>query len=76
MQKTCMRKDLMQYKGYSCRPEYSTDDHIFFGRVIGIRDMIYFQADSAKDIEKEFRKAVDDYLVFCVEMGKEPEEAQ
>lgn len=68
-----MRKDLIQYKGYSSRPEYSADDHIFFGRIIGIRDVVYFQSDSAKDIEKEFHEAVDDYLEFCAEVGKEPQ---
>ena len=58
-----MKKDLMQYKGYSCRPEYSADDHIFFGKILGIRDMVYFQSDSAKDLEREFHEAVDDYVV-------------
>lgn len=61
------------YKGYSCCPEYSADDHIFLGRIIGIRDVVYFQSDSAKDIEKEFREAVDGYLEFCAEIGKGPE---
>lgn len=68
-----MRIDLMQYKGYSCQPEYSADEHIFFGRIIGIRDMIYFQSDSAKDIEREFHEAIDDYLEFCTEVGKQPQ---
>lgn len=68
-----MKKDLMQYKGYSCRPEYSVDDHIFFGKILGIRDTVYFQSDSAKDIEREFHEAVDDYLEFCKEIGKEPQ---
>jgi len=63
----------MQYKGYSCRPEYSASDHIFFGKILGIRDMVYFQSDSAKDIEREFHEAVDDYLEFCAEVGKEPQ---
>lgn len=67
---------ILHYKGYSTQPEYSADDRIFFGRIIGIRDMVYFQSDSVKGIEKEFHKAVDDYLAFCAEIGKEQEEAQ
>ena len=35
--------------------------------------MVYFQSDSAKDIEREFHEAVDDYLEFCAEVGKEPQ---
>lgn len=68
-----MDENLMHYKGYTAQLEYSADDHIFFGRILGIRDMVYFQADSAKDIEREFHKAVDDYLEFCAEIGKEPQ---
>lgn len=63
------------YKGYSTMPEYSAKDGIFHGKILGIRDMVYFQADSAKDIESEFRKAVDDYWAFCAEVGKEPQTA-
>ena len=32
-----------------------------------------FEADSAGKAEEEFQKAVDDYLAFCEEVGKEPE---
>lgn len=32
--------------------------------------------DSIENIEKEFRNAVDDYLDFCKEVGKEPERPQ
>ena len=31
-----------------------------------------FESDSVSDIENEFHKAVDDYLVFCEEIGQEP----
>ena len=61
------------YKGYRARPEYSPDDEIYYGTLIGIRDLVDFQADNAENIEKEFHNAVDDYLDFCKEIGKEPE---
>ena len=35
--------------------------------------MVNFQSDSLESIEKEFHNAVDDYLKFCKEVGKEPE---
>ena len=53
--------DLLRYKGYSARPEYSAEDRIFYGKILGISDL------------DEFHKAVDDYLVFCEEIGKEPQ---
>ena len=32
-----------------------------------------FQTSNIADVEKEFHCAVDDYLIFCSEVGKEPE---
>lgn len=65
--------DVLRYKGYTARPLYSADDRIFYGRVLGIRDFVDFQSENAGDLESEFHKAVDDYLEFCKEIGKEPQ---
>ncbi len=65
--------DLLRYKGYSARPEYSSEDHIFYGTILGIDDSVDFQSESAKDLEEEFHKSVDDYLEFCEEIGKIPQ---
>ena len=64
---------LLRYKGYTARSEYSSEDRVFYGTILGISDMVDFQSDSAKDLEEEFHKAVDDYLDFCAEIGKEPQ---
>lgn len=65
--------DLLRYKGYTARPEYSADDRIFYGTILGISDLVSFQSESSKNLEDEFHKAVDDYLEFCKEIGKEPQ---
>lgn len=65
--------DLLRYKGYSARPEYSAGDRIFYGKILGISDLVDFQSENAKDLEEEFHKAVDDYLEFCAEIGKQPQ---
>lgn len=64
---------LIHYKGYTAQPEYSAEDRIFCGKILGISDLVDFQSESAKDLEDEFHKAVDDYLAFCEEIGKEPQ---
>lgn len=64
---------LLRYKGYTARPEYSAEDRVFYETILGISDMVDFQSESAKDLEDEFRKAVDDYLELCAEIGKEPQ---
>jgi len=63
----------MRYKGYSTRPEYSAEDHIFYGTILGISDLVDFQSENARELEDEFHRAVDDYLAFCEEVGKKPQ---
>ncbi|MBM6977875.1 type II toxin-antitoxin system HicB family antitoxin [Intestinimonas butyriciproducens] len=65
--------DLLHYKGYSTRLEYSAEDRIFYGTILGISDLVDFQSENAKDLEEQFHKAVDEYLEFCREIGKEPQ---
>lgn len=64
---------LLRYRGYSAKPEYSAEDRIFYGRILGTSDLVDFQFEEADDIENEFHKAVDDYLQYCMENGKCPE---
>ena len=35
----------MTYKGYSARPEYSAEDGVFFGRLLGINDLVNFESE-------------------------------
>lgn len=65
---------LLHYKGYTARPEYSAEDRIFYGKILCISDLIDFQSESTQTMEDEFHKAVDDYLAFCAETGKLPEQ--
>ena len=68
-----MKNDnLLYYKGYSAKPEYSVADKVFYGKISGIDDLVDFYSENAKSIETEFLKAVDDYLAFCAEIGKDP----
>ena len=65
--------DFLHYKGYSAKADYSAEDRIFYGTILGISDMVEFQSENAKDLEDEFHYAVDEYLEFCKEIGKEPQ---
>jgi len=63
---------LKPYKGYSGYVHYSPTDEIFYGKIEAIADLVTFEADSAKQLRLEFEAAVDDYLAYCREEGKEP----
>ena len=65
-------ENTLQYKGYFTNISFSANDKVLHGKIEGIDDLVTFESESIADIEKEFQDAVDDYLAFCEEMGKEP----
>lgn len=65
----------MNYKGYVGSVEFSEADGVFYGKVMGIRALISYEGETAKELVEDFHGAVDDYLVLCKEEGKEPEKA-
>lgn len=68
-------KNTMEYKGYLGSVEFSEEDGIFFGRVLGIRALISYEGTNAKELVEDFHSAVDDYLNLCTEEGRMPETA-
>lgn len=65
-------KNLIYYKGYYGTVEYSEDDDILFGQIAFIRDAITYEAEDIKTLKHEFYNAVDDYIVTCEKLGKQP----
>ena len=63
----------MEYKGYTARVEFDSDDHAFHGEVLGINDVVHFRGASVKELEKAFRESVDDYLAFCKVRREKPD---
>ena len=68
-----MDKNILTYKGYLTKIEYSSEDGVLFGKIEGINDLILFDSENASEIEAKFQEAVDDYLAYCQEKGKEPD---
>ena len=67
--------NVLAYKGYFAPVEFDAEQHVLTGMVTGIRDAIIFEGSTAEEVEQCFHDAVDDYLEFCAEKGKEPERA-
>ncbi len=63
----------MEYNGYTGSVEYSAEDRLLYGRLVGIRDRVLFDGDDVSTLEKNFRGAVDEYLAFCKEEGRAPD---
>ncbi|MCY1399632.1 HicB family protein [compost metagenome] len=67
--------NVMNYKGYAARIEYSDEDGLLIGHVAGIHDVIGFHAESVAELRKAFEVAVDDYLDACARIGRPPQKA-
>lgn len=65
----------IEYKGYLGSIEFSEEDGIFFGKVMGIRSLISYEGENAHDLIESFHGAVDDYLEMCEAEGIEAEKA-
>lgn len=65
--------DILEYKGYYAEIHFSSEDEVFYGKILGINDLVNFEGTTVKELKKAFHEAVDDYLVTCKELGKEPE---
>jgi len=63
----------LHYKDYTGSVEFSEEDAVFHGKVVGIKAHISFEGDSVATLVEDFRNAIDEYLEFCKEAGKEPE---
>jgi predicted HicB family RNase H-like nuclease len=68
-------KNLGPYKGYIGSLEFDSNDKILHGKILFIRDIITYEADSANDIENAFHEAVDDYLEDCKFLGVDPDKS-
>jgi predicted HicB family RNase H-like nuclease len=63
----------MTHKGYTARIEYDERDNIFVGRVLGLRTMISFHGDNVDQLRREFKAAIEDFLLDCRKQGIRPE---
>jgi predicted HicB family RNase H-like nuclease len=64
--------DLLPYKNFSASVHFSAEDGAFYGKLIGIDDLVRFEGCSVSELTKSFHEAVDDYLETCRRLGKAP----
>ncbi len=66
-------ENTLRYKGYFANVNFLADEQLLYGKIEGIDDLVTFQSKDPMKIKQEFENAVDDYLNFCKEVGKEPD---
>ena len=57
---------ILKYKGYV---HFSTEDNLYYGWILGIKDLVDYNSETEDDIENQFRLAVDDYIEFKKEIA-------
>ena len=67
-----IKMNTLTYKKYTGVFNYIESNDILHGKIEGISDLVTFQGNSIKEIKIAFTEAVDDYLLVCEEIGKEP----
>lgn len=66
--------DVMRYKGYWAKVQYSDEDECFWGKIEGLKNsLILFEGETVKDLKKDFKEAIDSYLQTCKETNTKPE---
>ena len=63
----------LKYRGYHGQIEFSAEDNLFVGHVIGIQDSLNFHGSSIDEITVSFRDCIDGYLEMCKTFGREPD---
>ncbi|PIE71583.1 MAG: toxin-antitoxin system HicB family antitoxin [Deltaproteobacteria bacterium] len=66
-------KNTLTYKGYTARIAFDPDDNIFFGRVVGLKDMIGFHGETVSEMIDDFHNAIHHYLAGCEARGERPQ---
>ena len=63
----------LEYRGYSGSAEFSAEDEVFHGKLLGIRALVSYESGTAKGLKAAFEEAVDDYLETFEGQGRVPE---
>ena len=63
----------LKYKGYVSKINYDPDDEIFVGKILGIKAIVGFHAETAKELKPAFHEAVEHYLELCEMRKVEPQ---
>ena len=65
---------MMEYKGYTAGPiDFDPEENTFSGTVAGLKDVVHFEATTARELTRAFRASIDSYLELCRENNQQPD---
>ena len=63
----------LEYKDYTGTIEYSKEDDLLYGKVLGIQGLISYEGQTGQELETDFKEAIDTYLDNCKQESLAPE---
>jgi predicted HicB family RNase H-like nuclease len=63
----------LRYKNYLASVAFSAEDNVFYGKILGINDVVVFEGSSVDELLAAFQEATDDYLETCITLHKSPD---
>jgi predicted HicB family RNase H-like nuclease len=63
----------LEYKGYIGSIEFSAEDKLLYGKVLGINSLISYEGKTGIALERNFKAAIDEYLDDFKESDMIPE---
>lgn len=64
----------LEHNGYQGSIEVDVGTDLLFGKILFVNDLVTYEAKTVPDLRKEFQAAVDDYLVTCQQLGRDPQQ--
>ena len=71
--------EIFEYNGYYGSTEveeHTTYGAVYYGKLLFMKDSITYESLDEGDLYEEFKLAVDDYIITCGELGKEPQKVK
>lgn len=53
--------NILEHRGYIGSVEFNTDDKVFFGKILEIKDLVTFEGESVSKLEQSFHDIIEDY---------------
>ena len=63
-------RDSLSYNGYVGSVHFNAADEVFYGKIVGVDDLVTFEGTTVADLAASFRDAVEDYVALCRSVGK------
>ena len=67
-----MAQKTVVHKGYHGTIEVDNRDYSLYGKILFLDDDLLYKGQSFEELEKNFRKAVEDHILACQEKGEKP----